>query len=327
MPLSADHRPTSISHADLDSRLLRYFLAVVREGSIRKAADTLNVAASAISRQVSDLELRLGLPLLERLPRGVIPTEAGRAIAEHARQQADDGDRLIGYLRQLHGLRRGAIRICCGEGFVGDLIENGINPFLNIYSDTRSQLTLGGTQDIVEAVAESRVDVGLAYNPSAHAGVRSIVISRQPLHMIVAPDQPLGSRGHTSLRSAAAEPAALLTWNHGIRQLLGRVEADQGFHLSPHMEASSIDVVRRFAMSGRGVTYLPLFAAATEIAAGRLVAVPLTDAVLVEASAHLLVRAQRRLPSAVEQLVSYLTTHMQAFSVPDRGGWMAGGST
>ena len=106
--------------ADVGGRLDYTISIHVRTGARRTAdADNathekLNVAASAISRQVSDLEIRLALPLLERLPRGVAPTEAGRAIAEYARQQVEDGDRLLEYLRQLHGLRRGAIKIRCG---------------------------------------------------------------------------------------------------------------------------------------------------------------------------------------------------------------------
>jgi DNA-binding transcriptional LysR family regulator len=312
--MTLERRPTSISQADLDTRLLRYFLAVVQEGSIRKAAVILNVAASAISRQLTDLEQRLGLPLLERLPRGVRPTEAGKAIADHARQQVDEGERLLDYLRQLHGLRVGAVRIRCGEGFIGDLMENGIRSFSASLPDLRLQILLGGTAEIMESVAESRVDVGLAYDPEPHVGVRSVAVSRQPLHLIAAPQHPAASGRPISLRDAADQRMALLTGSHGIRQLLARVEADQGFHLVPRVEASSIDVVKRYAMAGQGITFLPAFAAATEIADGRLKAMPLTDALLTQAAAHLLVRSQRRLPTTIERVVTSLVATMRAFS-------------
>jgi DNA-binding transcriptional LysR family regulator len=320
MPMTLERRSTSISQADLDTRLLRYFLAVVQEGSIRKAATILNVAASAISRQLTGLEQRLGLPLLERLPRGVRPTEAGKAIADHARQQVDEGERLLDYLRQLHGLRVGAVRIRCGEGFVGDLMENGIRSFSASLPDIRLQILLGGTAEIMDSVAESRVDVGLAYDPGPHVGVRSIAVSRQPLQLLVAPDHPAAGSPPISLRDVAGQHLALLTGSHGIRQLLARVEADQGFHLVPRVEASSIEVVKRFAMSGRGITFLPAFAATTEIADGRLRAIPLTDPLLTQAAAHLLVRSQRRLPTTIDRMVGCLVASMRAFSdaAPDR---------
>src|SRR5438309_1822445 len=66
-------------------RLLSYVDAVARYGSIRKAADALNVASSALNRQILDLEMDLGAPLFERLPRGVRVTSAGEAFLVYAR--------------------------------------------------------------------------------------------------------------------------------------------------------------------------------------------------------------------------------------------------
>src|ERR1700675_1447540 len=66
-------------------RLLTYVDAVARYGSIRKAADTLNIASSALNRQILDLEADLGAPLFERLPRGVRVTSAGEAFLVYAR--------------------------------------------------------------------------------------------------------------------------------------------------------------------------------------------------------------------------------------------------
>ena len=322
MPRLTGTPPTRITLHDLDSRLLRYLLAVVRAGSIRGAAETQNVAASAISRQISDLEARLGLKLLERLPRGVVPTEAGRAIAEHARQQMQDGEQLIDFLKQLHGLRQGAVRIACGEGFVGDLVENGIRPFLAEHPQAGLHITLGGTEEILLAVGEGRADIGLAYDPPADPSLRSLAVSRQPLCLLAAPGwlaatgRPAWPAGEIALRDVASHPAALLTPSHGIRQLLSRVEAEGGFHLTVQAEAGSIDVVRRLAVAGSLVTFLPVFAAAAEVSAGQLLAAPLADAPLSGASAHLVVRARRRLPAAVAAMVSRLTTSMRAFIEP-----------
>ena len=82
----------------MNDRALRYFLAVVRIGSVRAAAEALNVAASAVSRHIIEMEAEIGQPLLERLPRGVVPTEAGRVVAEHAMRQADERVVLVGRL-------------------------------------------------------------------------------------------------------------------------------------------------------------------------------------------------------------------------------------
>ena len=77
-------------------------------------------------------------------------------------------------------------------------------------------------------------------------------------------------------------------------------------------DAGSIDIARRFAIHGSLMMFLPEFAAASEIASGHLLAVPLTDALLTQASAHLMVRARRRLPGVVDRLVTNLLEGMRA---------------
>jgi DNA-binding transcriptional LysR family regulator len=297
----------------MDERALRYFLAVVREGSIRRAAERLNVAASAISRQIADLEADCALPLLERLPRGVVPTEAGQAVAQHALQQEEDTAELRDYLRQLRGLRQGVVRIRCGEGFVADLLDNGLPPFAEVYPEIRVKLDLGGTTDVLASVGQGEVDIGLAYNPVSGPDIRSVAIARQPLQLVMLPDHPLAAREAVALRDLAEVAVALLDESHGVRQLLRRVEADQRFRLTPRLEASSIDVLRRYALGGHAVTLLPAFVVAPEIQAGRLVVRPLTDRLMEEATSHILVRAQRRLPKPVERLIGFLSTRMEAF--------------
>ena len=298
----------------MNDRALRYFLAVVRAGSIRGAADALNVAASAVSRQIIYMETTFGQPLLERLPRGVVPTQAGLAVAEHAQRQAEEAELLHDRLRRLRGGEDGTVRICCGPGFLADLLDNGLAGFGTANPGIDFRVMLGGTDRVLAAVAEGEVDLGLAYNPPSHPDLRSAAIARQPLAAILAPGYPIASHEPSMpLRQLAREPLALLPEGHGVRQLLGRVEADGGFRLRPRLESGSIELLRRFAVAGMGITFLPEFAAAAELAEGRLIALPMAEAVLAEASAHLLVRAQRTLPQPADRLVTWLKSHLVAY--------------
>ena len=297
----------------LDPKVLRHLLAVMRTGSIRGAAEFLGLAPSAVSRQIADLEYRLGVSLLERTSRGVVITEAGHLVAEHARRTFEDQDVLTEQLGQLKELRQGIVRICCDEGFVADLIEHGVAGFTEIYPAIRFQIDVAGTDRVLEAITQGDTDIGVAYNPTIDTGVRPLAIQRQPLCMVTSPDHPLTAREAVGLRDVVDSPMALLTVGHGIRQLIGRAAADAGLTLAPTMETPSIDVLRRFAAAGLGVTFLPRFAVAAELARGGVAVVELTDAVLVEASAHLMVRAGRRLPVSVERMAGYLAREMVAF--------------
>jgi DNA-binding transcriptional LysR family regulator len=294
----------------MNDRALRYFLAVVRAGSIRGAAAVLHVAASAVSRQVAEMEAACGTPLLERLPRGVVPTEAGRIIAEHARRQADEAALLQDRLQRLRGAQRGLVRIRCGAGFLPDLMRHGLAGFSAAHPGITFQVVLGTSDPILKAVAEGEADLGLAYNPQAHPEVDAALVTRQPLVALLPAGHALASqRRPLLLRRLAAEPVALLPADHGIRQMISRVEADGGFRLLPVLETDSFELQRRFVAARMGVAFLPRFALAPE-EAGEMTAVPLADPLLAEAAAHLVVRAGRRLPEAAERLRDWLAKHL-----------------
>ncbi|MDP4021531.1 LysR substrate-binding domain-containing protein [Methylobacterium sp. NEAU 140] len=302
----------------MNDRALRYFLAVVRAGSVRAAADTLNVAASAVSRQIIEMEAGCGEALLERLPRGVVPTEAGRIVAEHAQRQADEAAILEDRLRRLRGVQQGTIRLQCGGGFLVDLLDNGLAGFARVHPGIAYQVSLGTTDSILDAVAQGDADIGLAYNPPARPEIVGVVTARQPLFAVLPKGHPLGhplarAAGPVALRSFAAEPAVLLPPDHGVRKLLGRVEADEGFRLVVRMETTSFEAHRRFVRAGMGVGFLPRFAVAAELQAGTLHAVPLREVILSEATAHLVVRAGRRLPEALSRMLGWLADHLVAF--------------
>ncbi len=297
----------------LDARSLRYVLAVARTGSIRGAVEFLHVAPSAVSRQVADVEGRFGIPFFERTARGVVLTEAGHLLLEHARRVLEEQDLLAEQLDQLKEVRQGLVRIVCGEGFVPDLVERGLRAFRSIYPAIRFTIALGSTTGVLEAVNNGDADVGIVYNPIVDTGIRSLAISRQPLCLVAPPGHPLLTCDGVTLAESLDGPCALLSPGHGVRQLVGRVAADRGLALAPVVETASMDVLRRFVGAGLGVTFLPRFAVASEVARGVLGTVDLTDPLLSEASAHLVVRARRRLPLSVDRLAGTLSQEMVAF--------------
>lgn len=302
----------------LDGKAFHHLLAVVRAGSIRGAAGELGVAPSAVSRHIADLEHRLGIPLLERTPRGVELTDAGRLAVEHARRFFEDQQLLTEQLDQLKGLSRGVVRLCCGEGFVADLIDNGLKCFSQDYPDIRVRIDLAGTRGLMEAISQGDSDIGIAYNPIIDENIQSLAITRQPLSAVVPPDHPLAGQRGVRLRELLESPLALLSEGHGIRHLVGRAAADCGKALTPVLETTSMDVLRRFVRAGKGITFLPRFVVATELAEGSLGLVELADPLMAEATTHLIVRAQRRLPESVARMADCLIREMDAFR--DRPG-------
>src|SRR6202163_3431515 len=110
-------------------RLLTYVDAVARHGSIRKAADALNVASSALNRQILDLEADLGSPLFERLARGVRVTPAVEAFLVYARLVMSELKAVESRIEQLRGLVRGQVSVAAAESVAGELLPSAITQF------------------------------------------------------------------------------------------------------------------------------------------------------------------------------------------------------
>jgi len=110
-------------------RILRYVDEVARTGSIRKAADQLNVTASAVNRRIMDLEEELGAQLFERRPRGVRLTAAGEVFVHYLREQDGGVERMKSQIEDLRGLRRGTVRIACSQALALDFLPREIAAF------------------------------------------------------------------------------------------------------------------------------------------------------------------------------------------------------
>src|SRR3954462_13991457 len=110
-------------------RILRYVDEVARTGSIRKAADHLNVTASAVNRRIMDLEEELGAQLFERRPSGVRLTAAGEVFVSYLREQDGDVERMKSQIEDLKGMRGGAFRIACSQALALDFLPPEIGEF------------------------------------------------------------------------------------------------------------------------------------------------------------------------------------------------------
>src|SRR5271163_1116718 len=103
---------------------LRYFDAVRRAGSIREAARRLNVASSAVNRQILKLEAELGTPLFERLPGGLKLSSAGEVLTRHVAIVLRDAERARSELDALKGIKTGRVELIAVEGLSADFLPN-----------------------------------------------------------------------------------------------------------------------------------------------------------------------------------------------------------
>jgi DNA-binding transcriptional LysR family regulator len=283
---------------------LRYFHAVSRTQSIRRAAEELNVAQSAVSRQISNLELALGMSLFDRHSRGVRLTEAGEILSRYARQTMLDLERVRSEIDDLRALRRGTVNLCTVEAGIIDIVPRVVGDFQRRYPAVRVSVVVRGTQGVIETVLNDDADLGLAFNAPEHPDIAVAGAEEQRLYAAAAPSHRLAALRQVRIADLEEERIALPDTSFGIRQLVDRMERRAGTRLNAVLQTNSIQLLVSFARLGQGVAFLPLFAIKGEIAAGRIAAAPVADPLARKATVEVVVHRGRQLPLAAEQLMS-----------------------
>lgn len=285
---------------------IRYFLEVVRNGSIREASERLNLSASALSRQIQNIEHELGMPLFERRARGMALTPAGEIYARYARAMSLETDRVQSEIEELRGIKRGLVKIHSVEGVVADVMTTAIVRFQAAHPGVRLRLTACGTDDVLTAVKEGITDIGLSFNAQPDAGVYFVNRIADPLVAIVHPEHLLASRSELAFPVILGHAIAIPEHGFGIRRLLDDACRLMGISLTPTLETNSIEALRGFARSGAGVAILPSTSARLELKNGGVVAIPFTEQLLSSATMDLSILAGRKMPMAANAFISVL---------------------
>ncbi|AKM44939.1 LysR family transcriptional regulator [Burkholderia contaminans FFH2055] len=295
-----------------DSRIV-YFYEAVRCGTIRAAADWLDVAPSAVSRQIGLLEKELDATLVERHARGVTPTEAGRCVIEYFREQLAHRDDLISRLQELRGLKTGQVNLVLGEGFVSDLLAGPMPQFCRQFPGIRVNLDVGSTNDVIRKISNDEGEIGLVYNPPAEPKLVSRASKRQQMMAIVGPGFPRRSHKVLTVQQLATYPLAATHPSYGTRQMMEAVEYAERVRLTPIVTTNSFAILKEFVKSGLGIALMPAFAVAAELQAKELFAIEIAHPILENAEAHMVTRVGRKLSVAANKMLQMMTGQMQAF--------------
>ena len=291
---------------------LRYFEEVARQGSLRRAAERLHVAASAINRQILKLEEELGVPLFERLPRGLRLSPAGELILHQVREWQRDERRLQEYLGEIRGTGCAEVRIASVESLTDQLLPQVLAAFRERFPRVRFVLMTGMTDTILEQVVSGDADIGLCINPPVTPRVRFIEQAELEFGAVVAPSHPLAGREALWLKECQAYPAILpgseMFQGSTLQQVLARADLE----LEPLATGNRLLTLKSLARGGLGVAFLNRLDIARELVHGELLFKPLRDRHIAKARLTLCGHSDRALPMAIAVLVERLREAMLA---------------
>ncbi|WP_445011027.1 LysR family transcriptional regulator [Vreelandella stevensii] len=302
---------------DIPHQRLAYFRVTLESGSVRRAAARLNIAPSAVSRQIALLEEALGATLMERQRGGIRPTPVGEMLLEYCERRSALDESFITSLEAYQRLETGTISLTVGEGFVSDLVASPLHEFTRRYAGIQLDIHIAGTSGIIDAIVEDQSHIGLMFHERTHPQLRFWASSPQPLMAILAPHHPLAEQPHPlTLEQLSTQPMAMWDTTHGVRQMVD--QAFQQARLAPHMamNTNSMVILAQYVRSGMGVTLLPAFAVAHDLDIGSLVARPVDDPLFQRSQAHMVTRVGRQQPKASILLLRHLQRWMQAFRDP-----------
>ena len=247
---------------DIFPRSLQYLIAIAEYGSYTRAAEALYVSQPTLSQQIKQLEESLKSPLLDRSGRTVRLTDAGEIYLQHARRawgELDAGTRAI---HDVQNLSRGSLRLgwtpitdhltCC-------LLENFNSRYPGI---TLSTLEMPA-DDIQVAVAEDRIDVGIAFSKPVSSegranGIETRMLFEETLCLAVGNAHPrAGQKERMSATEFEKESLVLLNSNFALRRIVDQYSRDNNISPRIAIETDSLSVIIELIQAGPLATVLP----------------------------------------------------------------------
>ena len=295
----------------IHSPAIRYFDAVRKAGSIREAARRLNVASSAVNRQILKLEAELGTPLFERLPGGLKLSSAGEVLTRHVAIVLRDAERARSELDALKGIKTGRVEVIAVEGLSGDFLPQVIGKMLQEHSRVRIKVMSAGSVNVPAAVINGDVDLGMAFSLPRNAELHQLGVGRFHLGAVVTPDHPLAGRKRVRIADCADFPLIMSDAQLSIRTLMHPIIVHSGRTITPTIEANSIELMKNLAKRNLGIAFMSRIGLEQEIRDGQLVHVPLEDRGPVFTELGLYMRANASLPVAVDAFVQIAIAEIQ----------------
>jgi len=287
----------------MNSTALRYFLEVVRSGSLNQAAESLHIAASAISRQIANLEEEVEAQLFERRPTGMVLSPAGEVLALYARRADLEQKRVLAEIRQRAAEGGGLITIASTGGIARKFLPHVMHLFTTKHRKTRFVLTVVSPKSVIEKVANGEVDLGITFSVKPSKGVCIEHAARSPLCALMQRGHPLADRKILTLADLQPYPMGLTEEGTTQRQLFDLCCQTEGISVLPVLVSNDSEVLRGFMALANTIILSSKVSVQFELSSGDLVCIPLSNPELHLRDVQVLTMLDRTLPVDVQEFV------------------------
>jgi DNA-binding transcriptional LysR family regulator len=291
---------------------LQYFDVVRRAGSIREGARRLNVASSAVNRQILKLEDEIGAALFERLPSGLTLTLPGEVLAHHVTTVLRDLERATSELEAIKGLQAGHVEIATLGGLCHRIVTAALGAAHRSYPRISFSVSILDTANIPLAIVNGDFHLGLAFEVQRRVELRQIAIARFRLGAVVRRESPLATKPFVTLRDCTDQPMILPKTNLANRDQLHPLFFHSRLQNRGQFEAGSVELMTQLVLQGLGIAFMTPVGIETFLDSGELVHVPLQhQRSPVFSDLGLYARVDTALPIAAEAAVGFIAEAMR----------------
>ena len=260
---------------NISLRQLRVFETVVRHMSYTRAAEELHLTQPAVSMQVRQLEEELGLPLFEKLGRGIALTEAGRELYPYSQGIDRSLREMQDVMESLKGVSRGRLSVAVAST-VNYFAPKLLAAFHHRYPAIALALDVTNREQLVRLLEANAVDLVLMGQPPEGVEVESEAFMDNPLVVVAPPDHPLAGSRDIPLMRLADEVFVMREPGSGTRQAMERFLSDRGVRFRTGMQMTRNEAIKQSVRAGLGLSVVSVHTIELELATGKLVVLDVT---------------------------------------------------
>lgn len=302
----------------IDLTSLQLFVAVCELGSIGRAAEREFIAASAISKRLSDLEATLNTTLLYRHARGVDLSPAGESLLHHARSVLYSLEKMQGELSEYADGVRGHVRVHANISAIVQFLPEDLGVFTRAHEAIKIDLEEHLSSEVLRAVQEGAADLGICNVADGTSELQSLPYRRDRLALIVPATHALSTQGAIDFIASLDNDHVGLHTNSSIYVAMHQAATEAGRAIRLRIHVTGLDAMCRMIDNGLGVGVMPqrAFDLLQPGVGSRLVSVPLNDAWAAR-EIRLVARDFSTLPVAARTLVNHLHAAAEATDTAD----------
>jgi DNA-binding transcriptional LysR family regulator len=241
----------------MNLRQLSSFLALVEEGSFTRAARRLNIAQPSLSQQIRGLEGEVGGALIERLPRGIRLTAAGKALLPDAQAAVRASERAAAAARMALGLEAGELEIATLLSMAIGILPEAVAHWHELHPEIGIRMHEYTHPSLLEEAARGGVgDLAIGPTPLAWEGPVER-LGWEEIVVILPPGDPFVGRRSIPLEELADRAWVLFQPGHGLMEVVAAACRQAGFEPKAAARTTQVEAAARLVAAGIGPAMVP----------------------------------------------------------------------